>query len=271
MASTQQSSMFEGTVYYRQRSVLVLAPSFVAPYGDRTHGRDSIRCMLGCQGPFEVETRIGGTLAARAVLMAPEADCLRIEARDVDFALFDFAVASREYLALQPLLAEAPVQALDLNRFTALLPALLRGQQGELSSFELNDLMQFVVEDLTGRRLQPLSLDERVMQVMALIEDLPLAEVKLPRLAAAVNLSAERLRHLFKSATGSTLSQYARTTAVWRALGLLKDETRTITEVSHAAGLHDVSHFYRVYSDMFGISLSEKNNLRKYRRVRCFE
>ena len=34
---------------------------------------------------------------------------------------------------------------------------------------------------------------------------------------------------------------------------------------------HDVSHFYRVYSDMFGISLSERSNPRKFRRVRCFD
>lgn len=271
MVRKVSDSPYDGTVYYRQRSVLVLAPSFVAPLGDRTHQRASIRCMVACSGTFEVETAHSGSLSARAVLMSPAAGCLRIEAHNVDFALFDFAVASAEYLALQTRMQQGVLQILEPAMFDPLTPRLLQGQQGELSCYELGLLMQSVVEALTGEPLQPLQLDERVMQVMGLIEKLPLAEIKLPRLASAVNLSAERLRHLFKAATGSTLSQYARTTAVWRALALLKDETRTITDVSHTAGFHDVSHFYRVYSDLFGISLSEKNNIRKYRRVRCFE
>lgn len=270
MPQQPSATTFDGTVYYRQRSVLVLAPTFVAGRGDRTHRRPSIRCLLGCSGPFEVETADGSIVQSRALLLAPAAGCTRIEARNADFALFDFALASAEYLALQPRVTAAPWQVLALEPFADLLPTLRAGQQGNLACPDLDRLMTTVVETLTGIPLQPLHLDERVMQVMRLLDAMPLADSKLPRLAAAVNLSPERLRHLFKEATGSTLSQYARTAAVWRALGMLAEEERSVTDASHAAGFHDVSHFYRVYADMFGISLSEKNNIRKYRRVRCF-
>lgn len=262
-------SSFEGTVYYRQHSVLVLAPTFVAGRGDRTHRRPSVRCMIGCSGPFTVETA-AGQLTTQALLMAPDAQLASIEAAGVDFALFDFAVASAEYLALQPLLQQNPLQPLDLQLFEALLPRLRHGQQGELSCEELRTLMQTVVETLTGQPVPPLKLDERVMQVMRLIDTLPLTEAKLPRLAAAAHLSTERLRHLFKKVTATTPTQYARSVAVWRVLALLEDKGITVTAASHEAGFHDVSHFYRAYADLFGINLCEKSNVRKYRRVRCF-
>lgn len=270
MSSPARQPSFEGTVYYRQHSVLVLAPTFVAAKGDRTHRRPSVRCMIGCSGSFTVETADGTRLSTQALLMAPEAHMVSIEARDVDFALFDFAVASAEYLALQPLLQQNPLQPLDLKMFDALLPRLRHGQQGELSCAELRTLMQTVVETLTGQPVPPLKLDERVMQVMQLIDTLPLTEAKLPRLAAAAHLSTERLRHLFKKVTATTPTQHARSVAVWRVLALLEDQGITVTAASHEAGFHDVSHFYRAYADLFGINLCEKSNVRKYRRVRCF-
>ena len=112
--------------------------------------------------------------------------------------------------------------------------------------------------------------DPRVITALEMIDTLPLTEICLEVLSKAVNLSPDRFRHLFKEATGCTVSQYARQTALWRALNLITEEAYTITAASHALGFHDVSHFYRVYSDMFGISLSERSNPRKFKRVRCF-
>lgn len=267
---TQGHEAFEGTVYYRQRGVLVLAPTFIAERGDRTHLRPSIRFMLGCSGDFELEFEDGRVVQSRAALLLPNVGLCAIRARNSDFALFDFAVASAEYKATDPLLRASPLVHWDIAPFEKMLPQLISGQNGGLDCREVVELVTEVVETLTGAPLQPLQLDERIMRSLQLIETLPLAEIKLAVLAKHANLSPDRFRHLFKDATGSTVSQYARTTAVWRALALLQDKT-TITEASHAAGFHDVSHFYHVYSDMFGISLSEKRNIRKFRRVRCFE
>ena len=270
MMDIQGTGGFEGTVYYRQRGILVLARTFVAERGDRTNRRQSIRLMLGCSAPFEVEFTDGRTIQTRVMLMSPHAGMCAIRARDSDFALFDFAAVSAEYAAVETLLEQETMVLPPLDQFDDLLNQLVAGQKGQLACADVVMLMTSVVERLTGARLQPLQLDNRIMQSLELIESLPLAEIKLATLAQAAHLSPDRFRHLFKENTGSTVSQYARTTAVWRALSMLTG-SRTITEASHLAGFHDVSHFYHVYSDMFGISLSEKHNIRKFRRVRCFE
>lgn len=260
---------FTGTVYYRQRGILVLTPTFVVPAEDRTLHRPVIRVMLAGSGNFALEFPDGRRVEARALMTSPLMERGDILAENVDFALFDFAVASPEYVALQPLLESRDLRLLDPALFAHLMPTLKAGQAGTLTCTEVTQLAAEVVQILTGRRPAPLEFDARVMAALDLIEQLPLAEIKLPRLAQAVNLSPDRFRHLFRASTGATVSQYARSTAVWRALMLLSDN-RSITEASHAAGFHDVSHFYRAYADLFGISLSEKNNIRKFRRVRCF-
>lgn len=261
---------FEGTVYYRQRSVLVLAPSFVAKPDDRTFRRKSVRLLLGCSKPFRVEFTTGETLETRAALIAPGAGCCRIYGEDADIALFDFAKATPEYQATEQLLLDLPYRSLDLDDFLPWLPTLIADQQGALANHEIIQLMTTMVETLTGAPLPTLSVDSRVAQALQLIEALPLDEITLARLAPAVKLSAERFRHLFKESTGINVSTYARQLAVWRALEAI-EKGITITQASHQAGFYDVSHFYRAYADLFGVNLCEKNNVRKFRRVRYFE
>lgn len=258
----------EGTVYYRQRGILLLAPSLQINLDDRTHRRTAVRLLLA-QRPFVLTFADGHTLQTRAVLLSPQVDRYELQAPDTDFALFDFAVASPEYVALLPLLENRTLVELEPSVFAPLLPRLKSGQDGSLASAEVSALAGKVVQILTGVHTPPLNFDARVMVALQLIEQLPLVDIKLPRLAQAVNLSPDRFRHLFRASTGCTVSHYARSTAVWRALMLMASD-RSITDASHAAGFHDVSHFYKAYADLFGTNLAEKRNIRKFRRVRCF-
>lgn len=263
------STTFEGTVYYRQRSVLVLAPSFVAKPGDRTFRRKSVRLVLGCSSPFRVEFTNGETLETRAAFIAPWAGCCCICGENADIALFDFAQASPEYQATAKLLLDSPYLSLDLDVFLPWLPTLIAGQQGNLANDDIIQLMGAVVGLLTRAPLPTLCVDPRIAQALQLIEDLPLDEITLARLAPAVKLSAERFRHLFKESTGINVSTYTRQLAVWRALEDI-EHGASVTEASHQAGFYDVSHFYRAYADLFGVNLCEKNNTRKFRRIRYF-
>lgn len=263
-------TLFEGTVYYRQRGVLVLAPSFVALPSDRTFRRESIRFLLGCSDPFRVEFTNGVTLQTRAALIAPWSGCCRIIGENADIALFDFAKASPEYQATEALLIEKPFFSAKLVDYSPWLAALIAGQDSTLTSNDVTRLITAIVETLTGTPLQTLRVDSRITQTLQQIETLPLSEITLKSLAPAVNLSKERFRHLFKESTGVNVSTYARHLAVWRALEMMEKDI-SITEASNAAGFYDVPHFYRAYVDLFGVNLCEKNNVRKFRRVRYFE
>lgn len=268
--NTQANNEYDGVVYYRARSILLLAPSLVIGRGDKTHKRKSIRLLLGCSGPVTLEFDGGHQVQGRALLVAANAGLCNIVGVDADVALLDYTPVTAEYVALDSILGAQLHKELDVEWFAELLPRLIQGQDGTLSGDELLELMQAVVYRVTGTQLSELQYDARIIKALNMIEELPLADICLDVLSKAVNLSPDRFRHLFKETTGCTVSQYARQTALWRALNMISEQGCTITAASHALGFHDVSHFYRVYSDMFGISLSERSNTRKFKRVRHF-
>lgn len=273
MASTKQLNPtdmeYQGVVYYRQRSILLLAHSLCIGPEDKTHKRQAIRLIIGCSGPVELAFNDGSQMAARALLIAPDADLCDIKGQQADVTLIDVTPVTPEYEALDSFLNGQLRKEINFELFEDLIPAFVTGQDGSLTCDDVVALMQRAVLQVTGTQLTPLEYDHRIITALNMIEELPLVEICLDVLSKAVNLSPDRFRHLFKETTGCTVSQYARQTAVWRALNLIAQNS-TITAASHAVGFHDVSHFYRVYSDMFGISLSEKSNPRKFRRVRCF-
>ena len=262
---------FEGVVYYRARSILLLAPTLFIGPGDKTHKRKCIRLIIGCRGPVKAAYDDGRSIEGRVLLLGDNAGLCEIEGIAADVALVDFSPATAEYRALERYLAGRPYMELDFAPFYELVPHFQNGQGGSLECRQLGELQQRTVMKATGSQLAPLEFDSRIIKSLRIIDELPLAEISLGVLSKAVNLSADRFRHLFKESTGCTVSQYARHAALWRALNLITRQGYTITAASHALGFHDVSHFYRVYSDLFGISLSERSNPRKFRRVRCFD
>lgn len=267
----QVLSGFEGVVYYRARSILLLAPTLFIGPGDKTHKRKCIRLIVGCRAPVRAGFDDGRSIQGRILLVGDSAGLCEIEGIAADVALLDFTPATAEYQALNQYLAGRNCLELDFAPFAELAPQFQAGQDGSIECRQLGELLEQTVMKVIGSRVTPLEYDSRIMRALRIIDELPLADISLSVLSRAVNLSADRFRHLFKEGTGCTVSQYARQTALWRALNLITRQGYTITAASHALGFHDVSHFYRVYSDLFGISLSERSNPRKFRRVRCFE
>ena len=93
--------------------------------------------------------------------------------------------------------------------------------------------------------------DERVQAALAFIDRHRLEDTSLERVAAAVHLSPDRLRHLFKEQLGCTISHYARTAAVWRALSQWA-HGEPLTAVAHDVGFHDYAHSHHAFREMFG-------------------
>jgi AraC family transcriptional regulator of arabinose operon len=72
------------------------------------------------------------------------------------------------------------------------------------------------------------------------------------RLAADVNLSASRFRHLFKEETGVTVTEYLRERRLERAEVLLRTTFLTIKEVMSESGLTSMSHFVQYFKRRYG-------------------
>lgn len=75
-------------------------------------------------------------------------------------------------------------------------------------------------------------------------------------LAAGVNLSASRFRHLFKEETGMTITQYLRERRLERAEVLLRTTFLSIKEVMKESGLTSMSHFDQYFKRRFGVAPS---------------
>jgi AraC-like DNA-binding protein len=239
-------------VYYWPRGFLYLAPSFAIDRGDHPPTRrPSIRLMLARTGDIEIELVDGTSIRASAVLMGPDVKRRRVVAKHKGFVLLDLPVSTAEHAALAPLLARDPVRIVPAASFATLSSDLGRAAAGALGAEEASALRRGLVQAVGGARLEPRPHDERVQAALAFLDQHRLEDTSLELVAAAVHLSPDRLRHLFKEQLGCTISHYARTAAVWRALSQWAHGEQ-LTPVAHDVGFHDYAHAHHAFREMFG-------------------
>jgi transcriptional regulator GlxA family with amidase domain len=99
-------------------------------------------------------------------------------------------------------------------------------------------------------------MDRRIGLVISQIEADVTRAWETAELAALVNLSASRFRHLFKAETGQTTGQYLRELRLRRAEFLLRTTFLSIKEVMIEAGLTSSSHFVQDFKKKYGVTPS---------------
>jgi len=98
-------------------------------------------------------------------------------------------------------------------------------------------------------------MDRRIQAVMSKMKNDP--AVELSELAAMVNLSVSRLRHLFKVETGTTPTQYLKEWRLRRAAELMRTTFLTVKEIVRQLGLASGSHFVGDFKKIYGMSPKE--------------
>jgi transcriptional regulator GlxA family with amidase domain len=98
------------------------------------------------------------------------------------------------------------------------------------------------------------AMNLKVSKVIALMSGDAHRAHTLAELAAYVNLSTSRLRHLFKEETGVTLSEYVKLLRLRRAAELLATTFLSVKEVMTETGLKSQSHFVRVFKRAYGLT-----------------
>jgi AraC family transcriptional regulator of arabinose operon len=73
-------------------------------------------------------------------------------------------------------------------------------------------------------------------------------------LAETLNLSPSRLRHLFKTETGTSFIKYLRLVRMRRAKHLLETSFLSVKETARRVGITDATHFVRDFEKEFGLS-----------------
>jgi transcriptional regulator GlxA family with amidase domain len=92
--------------------------------------------------------------------------------------------------------------------------------------------------------------DNRIQHALGLIGSAP--GFTLEAIAATLNLSASRLRHLFKAQLDLSPRQYMKRQRLKHAKSLLESSFLTVKEIAARVGANDVSHFVRDYKAFYG-------------------
>jgi AraC-like DNA-binding protein len=99
-------------------------------------------------------------------------------------------------------------------------------------------------------------MDRRIELAIAAIETDLARAWEVAQLAALVNLSASRFRHVFKEETRLSVSQFLRERRLERAEYLLRTTFLSVKEVMTEAGLSSTSHFVRYFKQKYGLTPS---------------
>ena len=97
-------------------------------------------------------------------------------------------------------------------------------------------------------------MDRRIELVIARMKSESAVAWDTPTLAAMVNLSPSRFRHLFKQETGKGPAQYIKEFRLRKAEKMLRTTFLTVKQVLKHVGLGSNAHFVYDFHKMFGMT-----------------
>jgi transcriptional regulator GlxA family with amidase domain len=112
--------------------------------------------------------------------------------------------------------------------------------------------LYFANSRVEGGKMEP-----RIQRAIRLMTTDLRNDIQLDELAQSLNLSASRLRHLFKDETGISPMQYLKEQRMQKARELLQTTFLKVNEVMFKVGVKDESHFVRDFKKRFGLSPSQ--------------
>lgn len=95
-------------------------------------------------------------------------------------------------------------------------------------------------------------MDRRIESVLAKVVDNPGCARSIENLASPLNLSASRLRHLFRQEVDLPLGVFARKARMERARALLVGSFLSVKQVAFETGFADETHFCREFRKVYG-------------------
>ena len=100
-------------------------------------------------------------------------------------------------------------------------------------------------------------MDRRIQVVTGAIEKDFRRPWNTEELAALVNLSSSRLRHLFKADLNKTPAQYLKHVRMQEAEKLLRTTFLSVKEIMNLVGILDESHFGHEFKKTYGVAPSK--------------
>jgi len=207
-------------------------------FGDRVIESDIHPGSVFVTGPESITwTRIRETTEALEIY--PDADLLDIEPAP---GVHDGTVLAVASVLKRAHAAAQPISDVAASTLCHLLVEHLRARYGGRP-----------VRARSPGRLEPRTLDRIAEFVDAELSGV----ITLDRLAVLARLSPFHFARAFKTSTGLAPHQFVTARRMDRATRLLVGTTASVTEVAHAVGLSNVSHFRRIFHSHAGLLPSQ--------------
>lgn len=97
-------------------------------------------------------------------------------------------------------------------------------------------------------------MDGRVQRVIILMKNNLYREMPLTNMARFVGLSPSRLRHMFKTHTNTTPTQYLSRLRMQEAKEQLETTSLSVKEIMTSVGVSDPSNFTRAFKRAYGLT-----------------
>lgn len=212
------------------------------------HAHHAVQIGLSLDAPFTVRTGVGGTLTAQDTFVAWPGVPHEVACAGARVIFIWLEVPDRS-----PPHGRAP--ATRLPEVPGFNPTRARLHFQTISQCaDARDLIAAATNSLLARPEARSPGDARLRAALALMRDPAIFERDHPidDLARSVQLSASRLRHLFRLQMGLALQRYL----LWRRLIVAVralTEGADLTRSAHTAGFADSAHFSRTFRRMFGV------------------
>jgi AraC-like DNA-binding protein len=229
-------------------SELPLWPPLLATRGpgsrSGTHAHHALHFVLCYDGELTV-TSARGTERAAGVLTAPDVEhAIDASGREVLLVFLDPESDVGAALARR---LGGSVRLLD---GTACRPLLHDADPMSLMRDGGDAWARAAVDSLGAEPLPPRRMHPRVRKVLRMLRE-PTAETGLDALARAVDLSPDRLLHVFTASIGIPLRPYLAWLRLQRAAAAVAADV-PLAKAAHAAGFADAAHMTRTFRRMLG-------------------
>lgn len=110
-------------------------------------------------------------------------------------------------------------------------------------------------------------MDHRIQIITSRIEEQFSRDLTTPELARMVNVSASHLRHLFKSETGLTPTQYLKRLRMQKARTLLETTFLSVKQICNQVGFSEDTYFSREFKKTYGVAPGRYRHTLKQNRA----
>ncbi|TGN18006.1 helix-turn-helix transcriptional regulator [Leptospira idonii] len=247
MTSNRNGSLF----YFGERILLSCSGLETEP-----HSHYAVSILFSLTKPFEIILKDGGKEVHSGVLIPPNFYHTLI-ARDSEMIVLQLDPRSDDYSSLKANFSGEKAHSLSESYLEKLKPSCERLMTGDLDCKSAENLFYQILESLGGsrQRKEKTNMDSRMTKAADLIKTNLPHSIPVSRLAKEVDLSKDRLMHLFKENFGLPLRQYLLWLRLHEAAKMLQSGGN-LTEASHAAGFSDQAHLSRTFKKMFGVQPS---------------